>query len=163
MQTYQGHGIQFEYPDEWEISVEAGDGTADITVGGPGNEFLVVSVMAERPEADEVIEAALESFEDEYDHVDIYDSTAQICLLPTSARDLDIVSLDMVVKSFVRACETDDATIFVLYQFTQLDDPDSPQLLEAIANSLMCEFVSDEDEPSFDAAPFKHLLPGEEI
>ena len=74
-----------------------------------------------------------------------------------------VTSLDLVVKSFVRACETDDATIFVLYQFTQLDDPDSPQLLEAIANSLMCEFVSDEDEPSFDAAPFKHLLPGEEI
>ena len=71
MQSYQGHGIQFEYPDDWEISVDAGDGEAAVTVAGPGTAFFVVSLMSDRPTADEVIEAAIESFEDEYDHVDV--------------------------------------------------------------------------------------------
>ena len=164
MQTYQGHGIHFEYPEDWDISVDASDGDASVTVGGPGTEFLVVSVMSDRPEADEVIEAAIESLEEEYEHVDVYDSIAQICLLPTAARDLDVVSLDLVVKTFIRACETDDSTIFMLYQFSQVDDPDSPNLLAAIADSLMCEFASDDDdEPSIDTASFKDLLPGDEV
>ena len=49
--------------------------------------------------AEDVIDAALESFKAEYDSVDVYESPDSICMLPTVAKDIDFYELEMVNRA----------------------------------------------------------------
>ena len=85
MAVYEEHGVRFEYPDGWEISHEHHEDDFTVTVESDGTAFWMLSVLAGRPVAEDVIAAALESFKAEYDSMDIYETADRICMLPTAA------------------------------------------------------------------------------
>lgn len=143
MAVYEEHGVRFEYPDNWELSHEHHDEDFSVTVESEGTAFWMLSVLQGRPVAEDVIEAALESFRGEYDPVDVYESEDSICMLPTVARDVDFYELEMVNRASLRVCETDSTTIFVLLQMSDTEREEAEPLLKAITDSLMCE--SDDD------------------
>jgi hypothetical protein len=149
MAVYEEHGVRFEYPDSWELSHEHHDEDFSVTVESDGTAFWMLSVLQGRPMAEDVIDAALESFQAEYDSVDVYESPDRICLLPTVAKDIDFYELEMVNRASLRACETDSTTIFVLLQMADTERAEVGPLLKAISESLMCD--SDDDE-AFDGA-----------
>ncbi|MBI1313531.1 hypothetical protein GC176_19750 [bacterium] len=159
MQVYEAHGIRFEYPDGWELSIDDSDDQLAITVEGPGTAFWTLSLIPERPTAEEVIESALQCFEEEYGEVDVYEVDDPICLLPTIARNLDLISLDVVSKVALRACETDHFSIFSLFQVSDVDFEETGAALQAINASLTWEF-DDEEAPAVDPFEFDNLFGG---
>ena len=160
MQVYETHGVRFEYPDGWEISVDEAEDQTAVTVEGPGTAFWTLSLISERPPAEEIIESALQCFEDEYSNVDVYEVDDRICLLPTIARNLDVISLDLVSKVGLRVCETDDFSIFTMYQFAETEAESTEQALQAINASLTWE--SDDETSEGDPFEFDNLFGGQE-
>lgn len=146
MAVYAEHGVEFEYPDGWELSHEHVDDDFTVTVESGGTAFWMLSVLSGRPAAEDVVVAALESFKTEYDSVDVYESAERICLLPTVATDVDFYELEMVNRASLRACETDSTTIFVLSQMADTECEEIGPQLKAISDSLMCESDDADDE-----------------
>ncbi|MHC4875644.1 MAG: hypothetical protein ACYTGL_04040 [Planctomycetota bacterium] len=161
MQVYETHGVRFEYPDGWEISIDESEGQTAVTVEGPGTAFWTLSLISERPPAEEIIESALQCFEEEYSNVDVYEVDDRICLLPTIARNLDVISLDLVSKVGLRVCETDEFSIFTMYQLAETETESTERALQAINASLTWE--SDDHETSTgDPFEFDNLFGGAE-
>lgn len=152
MAVYKEHGVRFEYPDGWELSHEHHDEDFTVTVESGGTAFWMLSVLAGRPTAEDVVAAALESFKTEYDSLDIYESADRICLLPTVATEVDFYELEMVNRASLRACETDATTIFVLSQMADTEREEIEPQLKAISDSLMCE--SDGADLDDESGPF---------
>lgn len=153
MAVFEEHGIRFEYPDGWEISHEHHEEDFSVTVESEGTAFWMLSVLAGRPPAEEVIDAALGSFEAEYDSVDVSENAERICMLPTVAVDVDFYELEMVNHASLRACETDNTTIFVLLQMSDTEREATWPLLKAISDSLMWD-SGDDDELDGELDPF---------
>ncbi|MFT5324612.1 MAG: hypothetical protein ACI8P0_002476 [Planctomycetaceae bacterium] len=158
MAVYEEHGVRFEYPDNWELSHEHHDADFSVTIESEGTAFWMLSVLQGRPVAEDVIEAALESFRAEYDPVDVYESEDSICMLPTVARNVDFYELEMVNRASLRACETDSTTIFVLLQMSDTERAEAEPLLKAITDSLMCESDDDEGLDVTDPFAFDNLF-----
>ena len=152
MQVYEAHGVRFEYPDGWELSVDESEDQIAATVEGPGTAFWTMSLIFERPPAEEIIDSALQCFEEEYGEVDVYESDERICLLPTVAVNLDLISLDFVSKVALRACETDEFSIFSMFQISEVEFEEHGPALRAMNASLTWD--SDDGDGS-DADPFE--------
>ena len=159
MQVFEAHGIRFEHPDGWTVAQNLEDDEhITISIEASGTAFWMVSLMRDRPPAEVIIDSVLESFRSEYDEVDVYDSTDQICLLPTEACDVDFVCMELINHARIRVCETDDCSLLVLQQFSDQESNDIKRQLDSLTDSLMWE---SDDDPMADPFEFQNLFGGE--
>jgi hypothetical protein len=138
--VYAAHGIRFRYPAAWQLTEQEAGGEVSIAVSSPETSFWSLSLFFDRPQPEQVMESALDAFREEYDEIDIYPVSANLCRQKNLARDVEFVCLDLLNSAFLRAFRTARFTALVLYQGTdhELEDETQP-LLEAISNSLQCD------------------------
>lgn len=134
--TYAAHGLRFQYPEGWELSEQQQENELLITVSSPDTSFWTLTLLYDRPEPDEIIESALEVFQDEYEDLDIYDSEAKLCRRETLAKDLEFICFELVNSAFLRAVQLPNFSLLVLYQGTDHELEDTLESLEAISTSL---------------------------
>jgi hypothetical protein len=135
---YHAHGVQFRYPDHWELSDQRERDQISITVSSPETAFWTVTLFRSRPDPKDVIAAALDAFRDEYKELDDYPSSARLCKRPTVSRDVDFVCLELLNSAGIRAVRAPDFTVLVLYQFTEAERDETGPILERITRSLSC-------------------------
>jgi hypothetical protein len=138
-QTYAAHGVQFRYPDDWELSEQREGRQVSITVSSAATSFWTLSLFPDRPDPADIVEAVLDAFREEYEEMDIYPSRARLCQQPTISRDIDFVCLELLNSACVRAFRTSDLTVLVLYQGTERELAESGPIFEGITKSLACE------------------------
>jgi hypothetical protein len=154
MSTYESHGIEFDFPDDWQLTEAADESHVAISIESPGSAFWMLSIIQGRPSADDVVASALESLQEEHEECDVYDSTNQICMLPTAAFDVDFECAEMINRASIMACETDRVTLFVMHQCPQTEEADFKRDLLSITDSLMWDT---EDDPGFDPLAYDNL------
>jgi len=163
MNVFDESGVRFEYPSDWTISRASEEGTTAITVESSGTAFWMLSILQERPPAEEILQTALTSLREEYEDCDVYESAEQICLLPTDGYDVDFSCLELINRACLRACEGDTSSLFVLYQTSDVESEQMTPQLEAITQSLSWELASDPDEEyGADPSEFDNLFGGGE-
>ena len=59
---YEGHGIRFRYPSDWELSEQEDDRDVAVTVASPETSFWTISLLAGRPDPERVLREVLETF-----------------------------------------------------------------------------------------------------
>lgn len=133
---FTGCGVRFRYPDRWELSEEPSDEGTTITVSSSGASFWTLSLFFDCPAPKDVVEQALDTFRAEYDELDVYSVSLELCQRPTSARDIEFVCLEMLNSAFLRSFQTEQFTALVLYQGTDQELEQTREALDAIANSL---------------------------
>lgn len=137
--VYAANGVRFRYPSDWEISEQRDDGQLSITVASPHTSFWTLTLLPGCPEPQDIVDAALDAFREEYEELDVYPSKAKLCEQPTVARDIDFVCLELLNAARLRAFRTDDFTALVLYQGTEKEFETAGPVLEKITRSLACE------------------------
>ena len=140
---YLTHGISFRYPEDWELSVQQQEQEIAIIVDSPDTSFWGLTLFFNCPRAEDVVETALRTFQEEYDEIDIYPSAAQICERRTIARDLQFVCVDLINSAFLRAFETDRFTALVLFQATDNELDKTLPLLERLCRSMVYNIVAE--------------------
>src|SRR5262245_40462524 len=135
---YHSHGVQFRYPDDWELSEQEAEDQIAITVSSPDTAFWTVTLFRGRPDPGAVVAAALDAFHEEYRELDDYPSQARLCKRPTVARDVDFVCLELLNSAGIRAFRARAFTVLVLYQFTEAERDETGPILERITRSLSC-------------------------
>lgn len=142
-ETFARYGVQFRYPGWWELAEQPNDDGVSITVSSPETAFWTLSLLPGVLAPEDVVEQAVDAFRDEYDELDVYPSTAEVCRRPTAARDIDFVCLDLIGSAFLRAFRTARFTALVLYQGTDRELAETRETLERIAASLECDAPDD--------------------
>lgn len=154
MSTFDSHGIQFDYPNEWQLSEETEEGQTTISLESPRSAFWMLMIVAGRPAAEDVLASALGSFQEEHPSADAYEVEEQICMLPTIGVDIDFESAEMINRAAFRICETDNVTLFVVHQCPQTEEAEFGNELKSITSSLMWDT---EDDDGFDPYAYDNL------
>lgn len=143
--VFEGHGIRFEYPNDWILHEQSSPEELTLTVHSPDTSFWSLTLLFDRPDPQRVIDSALETFREEYTEIDVYPSDVRLSDQPTNACELDFVCHDLIGSAFLRAVAAPDFTLLVLYQGADLELDDLQPLLEKVTRSLTWD--SDSDEP----------------
>lgn len=134
--VFEGHGIRFEYPDDWILHEQSAAEEITLTVHSPDTSFWSLTLIFDRPDPRRVIDAILETFREEYSEIDVYPSDVRLGDQPTESCELDFVCHDLIGSAFLRAAVAPEFTLLVLYQGADLELDDTQPLLEKINNSL---------------------------
>jgi len=137
-ETYDAHGITFQYPAEWEVNEQMGEGEVLITVSSPETSFWSISLFADRPTLEAVVNTAISAFREEYDDLDVYEAYASLCGRQTLARDLEFFCLELLNSAWIRAFTTPDFTALILFQANDLELTVSEPLFKRMSQSLTC-------------------------
>lgn len=143
MQKFDSHGVRFSYPDDWTLTHEHQGSSLVVNLQTPGTAFWSLTLLPECPPVEEVLEAAIAAFEEEYDEVDVYRQETSLEELPTAACELDFVCLDLVSSAAIRSILLGDCTALVMYQAEDREFEDLQADFDAVMSSL--EYVVEDD------------------
>ncbi len=135
-QHYHGHGICFHYPSSWELTEESTETQRSLTLQTAGASFWTLTIFADRPDPERILDSVLQAFQDDYEEVDVYPVPATVHHQPAVAADLDFVYLDLVTSVAIRAFQTDDVSVLVMYQGTDQELNVLREQFEAVTASL---------------------------
>ena len=136
---YDSNGVQFRFPQHWELHEERFDDQLTITVSISETSFWTLSLFSSALQENELMETALDAFREEYEELDIYPVVETICHRESIARDLEFVCLELINSAFLRAFRTNNFTALILYQGTDQELEMTREPLEKISFSLQCE------------------------
>lgn len=139
MTTYQKHGLRFEYPAEWQLSEETQEATVNIHLQTPGLAFWTLTLMPTTAGVEDVVDAAVAAFEEEYEQVDRYDRSVEFDGIRTAGCDLDFVCLDLVNSASVRAIAFAESTALILFQGEDREWSDLREQFEAVTSSVLVD------------------------
>lgn len=140
---YQNYGIQFQFPSSWKLDEQISEDDVTITVQSSGTSFWTAVIFMSQPEPEEVLDAAVAAFEQDYEDVEVSTVVCSFCGVPALGRDLDFVCYDLINSATLRAFQTSEQTILVLHQGTDHELKSTRELLASI--SLSMRFTDDEE------------------
>lgn len=139
LSEYSKHGIRFKYPSDWTLTEQTNDQEITISTQSDGTSFWTLMLFHSRPDLDEVLDTVVAAFEQDYEDVDVMSVVDSLCGLPSLGRELDFVCYDLVNSASVRAFQTADLTVMVLYQGTDHELETTRDQLVAMTSSLACD------------------------
>ena len=134
--VFEGHGIRFEYPDDWILHEQSSPEEITLTVQSPDSSFWSLTLIMDRPDPRRVLDAILDTFREEYTEIDVYPSDVRLADQPTESCELDFVCHELIGSAFLRAVAAPNFTMVVLYQGADLELDVTQPLMEKINNSL---------------------------
>ena len=141
--VFEGHGIHFEYPEDWILHEQSTPEEITITINSPETSFWSLTLLLERPDPYRVIETVIDTLREEYSDVDIYSSEDRLGDLQTVARDVDFVCHELIGSAFIRAAVIPGGTLLVLYQGADFELEETQPLLERVSKSLTWDASSE--------------------
>ena len=133
---YQNHGLLFRYPAAWNLTEEAGDGCVEITVAPGDTAYWTATILTERPEVEEVLEAAVDTYMELYDEVDVFDLSTEIAHHPGEGRDVEFVCFELLNRAELRAFRTSHSTVLISCQGTDTELEELQPMFDEITCSL---------------------------
>lgn len=137
--VFEGHGIRFEYPDDWILHEQPSPDELTLTVHSQETSFWSLTLLFDRPDPQRVIDSVLDAFREEYTEIDVYPNETRLNDQPAVACELDFVCHELIGSAFLRAVAAPDFTLLVLYQGADLELDDLQPLLEKIGRTLTWE------------------------
>ena len=144
---YSNYGIRFRFPSAWEQSEETNSDETTISVQSDGTSFWTIVLFKSRPDPDAVLDTVVAAFEQDYEEVDVLTAVSSLCGLPSLGRDLDFVCYDLLNSATLRAFQTSNQTVLVMFQGTDHELETTRLQMESISASLEYD---DDDVESFD-------------
>jgi hypothetical protein len=133
---YSQDGITLWHPEDWTLTREARPGERVVSITSPSTCFWSLMVFLDRPDANDVLTTAIESFESEYDQLDVYPVKAKVCGQVALARDVEFFCYDLTNTAQIRVIQTDRLTVLVLCQSSDEEWDEFEPLLKQITASL---------------------------
>jgi hypothetical protein len=136
-EVYEGHGIHFEYPSDWQLEVTEDGPVTTVEVEAPSRlAFAWVRIDESRPDpagvADEWLEAMRQEFPD-LDAVPALDTIQDHC---ATGHDVEFFSLDVTNGATIRCFRTPRCTVLVFGQWSDLGGEDLPDLIRGVFRSV---------------------------
>lgn len=134
--TYQGHGLRFLYPENWQLDEEESEGAWSVHVQSPSTGFVQVIGHASRPTVEEVLTSTLAALREDYPELEEEAAGERIAGHRAQGRDVRFVSLDLTATCWLRCFRTPQATLLVLCQVHDLESAEYEPIFRAMRHSL---------------------------
>jgi hypothetical protein len=137
--TYRTAGLSFCFPPDWQASEQPEDDRLSVTVSGEGTAFCTVTMLYDRPDPRQVLDAVVRAFRDEYQELDVYPADSRVGSRPALGCDVDFICLELCNTALVRAFRARQFTVLVLFQSSDAELPEMRPIFDQVCNSLNCE------------------------
>ena len=95
-ETYDDHGLRFEYPSNWELEVTDNGPVMTVAVQDPGGlGFALITTDESCPDPADVADAALEAMREEYPDLDATPAMETINDHCATGHDVEFFAMDM--------------------------------------------------------------------
>ena len=136
-ETYDNHGVRFEYPASWELEVTDNGPVMTVSLQDPdGLGFALITTDESRPDPADVADAALEAMREEYPDLDAAPAMETINDHCATGHDLEFFAMDMTNAARIRCFRTPRRTVLAFGQWSDLGEADLPDLIRGVFRSL---------------------------
>jgi len=132
-------GVQFLYPENWELQREDSEGGWTISLQSPETAFLVVSLDTGMPEIESMANAALDVLKEEYENLDAEECVESVAGQPAFGHDIRFFSLDLTNTCWIRSFYSSLGTVLVMWQINDFELTKHEKVLRAICASIKIE------------------------
>ena len=142
-ETYDDHGLRFEYPSNWELEVTDGGPVMTVAVQDPGGlGFALITTDESCPDPADVADAALEAMREEYPDLDAVPAMETINDHCATGHDVEFFAMDMTNAARIRCFRTPQRTVLAFGQWSDLGEADLPDQIRGVFSS-----IEDREEP----------------
>jgi hypothetical protein len=137
IETFEDHGLRFEYPSNWELEVTDHGPTMTVAVQEPsGLGFAVITIDESRPDPADVADAALDAMREEYPDLDASPAMETINDHCTTGHDVTFFAMDMTNAASIRCFRTSRRTVLVFGQWSDVGEADLPDLVRGVIRTI---------------------------
>lgn len=133
---YHNFGVEFIYPDVWEVDEQQADGDIVITVSSSETCFWTLRIMPACPMPPQVVSSCVEAFEDEYDEVEISPADCELAGMPAYSRDLDFFCMELMNSVGLRSVRAAGFSLLVWWQGTHHELEDNRRVFDQMTLSV---------------------------
>jgi hypothetical protein len=137
--TFAEDGIQFLYPENWELQREEADNGWTVSLQSPETAFWMLSFDADMPEMELMAQAALDALRGEYEDLESEECVESVAGQPAVGHDVRFFSLDLTNTCWIRSFYTEQGTVLVMWQSNDLELERHEPVLRAIGASIKIE------------------------
>lgn len=138
--AYENFGVEFLYPENWEIVDERLDEWPyRVSVQSPGSGYWELQVYPPDIEPSRLCEQVLQAMRQEYPDLESDSVTEYVYDVPAVGYDLTFFSLDLLVVSRLRALEVAGRTYLLICQAESREFERQGPVFDAITKSLLSE------------------------
>jgi hypothetical protein len=119
--SYSKHGVQFSYPDIWEID-ERMEGT-DVIVHGC-------------PPPPQAVDSCVEAFQEEYEDLEVTTTECKVAEMPAYSRNLQFICLELTNTVGLCSVRTTDFTLLIWWQGTDHELEEAQPMIDHMTRSV---------------------------
>jgi hypothetical protein len=134
--TFEGHGIRFQYPDDWELEETEMEPGWMVSVQSPNTAFMLLSMHPPELSVDDVLEATLAALRDDYRDLECEPVRQKICRRQAKGYDVQFVSMDFTNTCWIRSFRIPERTVLIMCQATDMEMDEAESALRDILASL---------------------------
>jgi hypothetical protein len=136
---FRKDGIRFQYPENWERTLEETATGWTVSVQSPETAFFLLTYDSDMPEIGLTADTALEALRTEYPDLEADDVVESLAGQPALGHDIRFFSLDLTNTCCTRCFYSETGTVFLMWQANDLDLETVELVLRAICASLRLE------------------------
>ena len=118
LQPFHKHGVQFLYPDIWELDETVDGDNAVVTVSSDGTCFWSLHILADCPPPPQAVDSCIAAFKEEYEDAEESVVESRLAEMPAYARDMEFSCYELMNTASLQSVRTTDFTLLVLWQGT---------------------------------------------
>lgn len=136
-QTFDDHGLRFDYPSSWELEVTDHGPVVTVAVQDPGGlGFALITTDESRPDPADVADAALEAMREEYPDLDAAPAMETINEHCATGHNVEFFAMDMTNAATIRCFRTPRRTVLAFGQWSDAGESDLPDLIRGVVQSI---------------------------
>jgi len=136
-ETYEDHGVRFEYPSKWNVEVTEDGPETTIDVQHPeGLAFALVRTDETRPDPAALADEALAAMREEYPDLEAVPVIEPLREHVATGHDVDFFSLDIANAARIRCFRSPRRTILVFGQWSDLGEEDLSEVVRGVFRSI---------------------------
>ena len=140
---FEQDGVRFQYPESWTLTREENPTGWTASLQSPGTAFALITYDSDLPEAELMVETALEAMKAEYEDLEYDPVVETIAGVPALGHDMRFFSLDLTNTCCSRSFYGAGGTLLLFWQSTDLELETVEPAMKALCASL---HFDDEDE-----------------
>ncbi len=136
-ETYEDHGVRFEYPSNWNVEVTEDGPETTIDVQHPeGLAFALLRTDEARPDPAALADEALAAMREEYSDLEAVPVIETLREHVATGYDVNFFSLDIANGARIRCFRSPRRTVLVFGQWSDLGEEDLSGLVRGVFRSL---------------------------
>jgi hypothetical protein len=136
-ETYEDHGVRFDYPADWALEVTEDGPETTIDVQHPeGLAFALVRADEECPDPAALADEALAAMREEYPDLEAGPVIETLRENVATGHDVDFFSLDIANGARIRSFRTPRRTVLVFGQWSDLGEENLSEQVRGILRTI---------------------------